>query len=235
MPRRKLTSRTRAQLAGAVVMVALAGIVFCVIQFKNTADSESQGKVEAQGTASVAISQAQDGRELADEVSKACMDGRLEPESPLCAKASTVAAQTPVVSGTPQRGDTGPSGPAGRDGFDGPPGPTGPPGPSGPAGANGEPGTSVTGPAGAAGSPGPAGAQGQPGEPGPTGPQGEPGPQGNPGQPGDTGPSAEPIYSFTIAGMSGVTYQCIRTDPFNPQQPTYTCNFADAPALTGSP
>jgi hypothetical protein len=103
-------------------------------------------------------------------------------------------------------GPQGPPGPQGPRGFPGLPGPDGLPGGVGPAGPAGEVGT--------AGEPGPAGAEG---EAGPAGPEGATGPEG------PAGADGQPPLSWTFFFPNGVEHTCTRSDPFDPANPTYTC------------
>lgn len=130
------------------------------------------------------------------------------------------------------RGERGPQGPRGFQGLIGPPGPTGAPGPvgdPGPAGPAGPPGEAgqdgtdgATGPSGDTGATGAQGPAGEPGPPGPAGEPGPPGPSGPPGADGVDGTDGEPPQSWTFTYMA-VTYECRRTDPFDPAEPTYAC------------
>lgn len=82
----------------------------------------------------------------------------------------------------------------------GPAGPTGPPGPAGPSGEDGADST----------------------VPGPTGPAGPAGPPGDAGEP----PMS---WTFTHEPIIGpaVEYECNRTEPFSPEEPTYSCEPVD--------
>lgn len=95
----------------------------------------------------------------------------------------------------------------------------------GPVGANGPGGQ--PGPAGQAGQdstvPGPTGPAGADGPQGPAGPAGAPGPPGPPGPAGPAGADGQPPTSWTYTDTFGIQRTCIRSTPFNPSQPTYTC------------
>jgi hypothetical protein len=221
----------------ALAFAALAGIVFIAVQYRERAVTSTTEKVEAQATASVAVSQAADGKQLADQVTNLCRAGGAAAEEleriDACQQASTVATQTPLVTAAPSpgaqgdRGETGPQGPAGPVGADGT-SITGPPGPPGPAGANGidgrdgtdgVDGATVTGP------PGPAGAEGVDGQDGQDGQDGADG-QSISGPAGPAGADGQPPTAWTYTDPLGIDYICDRTDPFDTAQPTYTCAAA---------
>jgi len=130
----------------------------------------------------------------------------IEPETP----SPETVAQSGPVGATGAQGDRGPQGIPGVRGQDGTPGLDGAPGATGATGASGSDGTT-----------------GNQGEPGPAGPQGAPGPAGPAGTDGATGPAGadgQPPVSWTYTDMLGISHTCTRTDPFDANAPTYTCN-----------
>lgn len=115
----------------------------------------------------------------------------------------------------------GPQGSAGQAGAPGATGATGATGQPGPKGDMGLPGQQ--GPVGAEGDQGVQGIQGPTGQQGPKGDQGEPGATGATGQQGAPGADGQPPVSWTFNDALGFQRTCVRTDPFDPAAPTYTC------------
>ncbi|MGH2690382.1 MAG: hypothetical protein ACRDKW_16475 [Actinomycetota bacterium] len=125
------------------------------------------------------------------------------------------AGEVPVVPPPEDRIEDLPElvGPIGPRGFPGLPGPPGLPGEVGPAGAN----STVPGPQG------PAGADSTV-----SGPQGPAGADSTiPGPAGPAGAAGEPPLSWTFTFPPGIEHTCTRTDPFDPDQPTYTCTTSE--------
>lgn len=59
---------------------------------------------------------------------------------------------------------------------------------------------------------------------GPSGATGPAGPSGAPGPAGAQGVAGQPPYSWTYTDALGVKYYCVRTQSFDPGNPTYTCS-----------
>lgn len=216
-----------------LVVFAILLLLYLIWQ---THESNNQ-RDTAQG---VAQTQAQQKKNLAEEVSEACASGQVLMDSSggdLCSRAEVIAS-APVNTAGPQ-GPPGPQGPrgfvgvAGSDGVDGKTGAQGVDGSKGSDGADGANGvgkagkdgatgltgaTGVSGKEGFNGAAGKAGADGKAGvdgKPGATGPQGLPGPVGPPGQPGIAGQPGS-----KARGIQGVT--CNGTGQYSNWLITYT-------------
>ncbi len=128
-------------------------------------------------------------------------------------EAVTIVPTSPiVVEGKPgDRGPVGFDGQSGRDGTDGADGAMGATGAPGPAGADGKDGVD-----------GQQGSDGLDGSPGPIGMTGADGAAGTPGTNG------EPPVSWKFSWMNQ-DYTCTRTDPFDPNAPTYRCEQDEEP------
>lgn len=163
---------------------------------------------------------------LAQQIAEACAskDGTsldAETYDRLCADARTIVREGPQgAQGVP--GIQGPQGIQGEQGLQGAQGIRGPPGIDGTDGVDGAVGPQ--GEKGETGDTGPQGPQGEKGDTGAQGPQGETGATGAVGPQGPAGANGQPPFAWVVYNEAGnVIESCVRTDPFDPSEPTYTC------------
>lgn len=140
-----------------------------------------------------------------------------------------LARQVQSLGGTPVAGPPGSRGEPGQTTI----GARGPSGPSGPSGAPGKDAPTITP---SPGPPGPTGPSGAPGAdstiPGPTGPAGQDGASGAPGKDGSDG---SPPASWTYTDPdTGIKYECVPDDNFDPDHPSYHCTPTSSPSPTTS-
>ncbi|WP_218062941.1 collagen-like protein [Arthrobacter sp. SDTb3-6] len=161
------------------VLLSLVVVLLAALVWQNF-----QSSAERDTAQSSAATQAQQKKNLAEEVADACESGQVVKSSAgvdLCARAATIAQQPVTIEGP--AGPPGPRGLPGRDGTDGATGPAGVAGGNGPAGTNGSDGTDgAQGPAGPPGAQGVAGANGADGAPGQPGADGATGAKGADGR-----------------------------------------------------
>lgn len=152
---------------------------------------------------------------LAQQIAAACADPNAESldeatYARLCSDARTIVRE----------------GPQGAQGIPGAQGVQGIPGMQGAQGIPGIDG--AAGPKGDTGDIGPQGIPGEKGDTGDTGPQGPQGEKGDTGAIGDQGPAGEdgePPFSWVVYNAGGEVVQtCTRTETFDPESPTYSCN-----------
>lgn len=171
---------------GILVLLVMAGAIYLAVN----GNAQKDDKETAQAGQ---VQQAQDKKDLAEEVQAVCKAGgapakKLNEEG-LCTKTKEII-QEPIAGPTGNAGEDGKDGRDGKDGKDGQPGAS-PPcllqanrcvgaiGADGPQGKQGLPGKD-----------GQDGADGKDGATGPEGPEGPGGPQGEQGERGVAGPSA---------------------------------------------
>lgn len=175
---------------------------------------------------SSAATQAQQKKNLAEEVADACRSGQVVKSSAgvdLCDKAATIAQQPVTVEG-PQ-GPAGPRGLPGKDGSDGATGATGATGKTGPPGVDGSDGADgLNGAPGAAGKPGLDGTNGTPG------PAGTAGKDGATGATGLTGADGRGIKSVECIGDGDASYWKITYTDGSTAQSSGPCKVAADPA-----
>lgn len=217
------------------VMLALVVVLLGVLIFQNF-----QSTAERDTAQSSAVTQAQQKKNLAEEVADACQAGQVVKSSAgvdLCAKAATIAQQPVTIEGP-----AGPAGPRGLPGRDGDDGKTGAPGASGPDGSDGKPGAAgLAGASGIDGAPGPAGADGldgaagapgndgQPGPPGPAGKDGTNGKDGAAGAPGASGMPGRGIKAVQCVGDGAASYWQITFTDGTTAQSSGPCKVSTSP------
>lgn len=216
-----------------LVSLSSAGVLILGLAYWHLSDyahGQRQQKVSNGQAATANGNAAQQAQAVLKNITALCASATANIPAAFCRQASS-AASAPVVTVPGQvgpAGATGSTGPTGVQGIQGPPGadgvngPRGVPGPAGAPGMNGADGG--PGPVGAQGDPGPTGPQGNPGAAGPAGPTGPVGATGPAGANGPAGAEGEPPKSWTYTDALGLQHTCTRTDPFNPDAPTYTCN-----------
>ena len=194
----------------ALIGFAVAGWVGNIVAANQDEAKTSQAQTEAAQVEKF---------NLAQQISAACRDQDSELDADiaqrLCQDAATIV----------REGPEGAQGVPGVQGVQGVPGLQGPMGLTGAQGVRGPPG--VTGTAGTPGEPGTNGVDGQPGAQGPAGPagkDGEDGAVGPVGPAGEAGKDGEPPVGWVVYGPGDTVVEtCTRADPFDAQDPRYTC------------
>jgi len=210
-----------------LLLLCLAIALMCALIFQNFLSMSQRDTAQ-----SSAATQAQQKKNLAEEVADACQSGQVVKSSAgvdLCARAATIAQQPVTVEG-PQ-GPAGPRGLPGNDGTDGATGATGATGKTGPPGADGSDGTDGhDGPPGNTGKPGLDGINGAPG------PVGAAGKDGATGATGLTGADGRGIKSVECVGDGDTSYWQITYTDGTTAQSTGPCRLTQpSPSATPTP